>query len=168
MLNWHKKKTHWSSEDIAAAISLRTVSPKAYIYLQKARNVPLPALSTLRRWVVTFNVDNGILEHVFLIMKHKGQNITNMDKIITLYFDEIHLSNQAAIERRQEIGPHEKYQVAVARSLFTKWKQPVYYEFDQNMTKHILTTIIAKLHEIGYTVVAETCDLGPTNQRLLN
>lgn len=41
-------------------------------------------------------------------------------------------------------------------------------EFDQNMTKHILTTIIAKLHEIGYTVVAVTCDLGPTNQRLLN
>lgn len=119
LLNPHKKKTHWSSEDIAAAISIRTVSPKAYRYLQKARNVPLPALSTLRRWVVTFNVDNGILEHVFLIMKHKGQNMINMDKITTLYFDEIHLSNQAAIERRQErvIGPHEKRQVAVSRGL---------------------------------------------------
>lgn len=59
LLNPNKKKTHWSSEDIAAAISLRTVSPKAYRYLQKARNVPLPALSTLRRWVATLNVDNG-------------------------------------------------------------------------------------------------------------
>jgi len=43
-----------------------------------------------------------------------------MDKIITLCFDEIHLSNQAAIERREErvIGPHEKCQVAVARGLY--------------------------------------------------
>lgn len=58
--------------------------------------------------------------------------MTNMDKITALCFDEIHLSNQAAIERREErvIGPHEKCQVAVARGLFTKWKQPVYYEFD--------------------------------------
>lgn len=170
LLNPKKKKIHWSSEDIAAAISLRSVSPKAYRYLQKARNVPLPALSTLRRWVSTFNVDNGILEHVFLIMKHKSQNMTNMDKISTLCFDEIHLSNQAAIERREEkvIGPHEKCQVAVAKGLFAKWKQPVYYEFDQSMTKNILTTIIAKLYEIGYTVVAITSDLGSTNQRLLN
>ena len=36
------------------------------------------------------------------------------------------------------------------------------------MTKDLLTTIIAKLYEVGYTVVAITCDLGPTNQKLLN
>jgi len=33
------------------------------------------------------------------------------------------------------------------------------------MTKHILTLIIAKLHEIGYTVVAITSDLGQRIKR---
>ncbi|XP_057658778.1 uncharacterized protein LOC130895480 isoform X2 [Diorhabda carinulata] len=44
------KKIRWSSEDIASAISLRSVSPKAYRYL-RTNSYPLPALSTLRRWV---------------------------------------------------------------------------------------------------------------------
>ncbi|VEN37621.1 unnamed protein product [Callosobruchus maculatus] len=44
------KRIRWSPEDISSAISLRSVSPKAYRYL-KANNYPLPALSTLRKWV---------------------------------------------------------------------------------------------------------------------
>lgn len=56
-------------------------------------------------------------------MKYKGKNMTKMEKATVICFDEIHLSNQMAIERRQErvIGPHKKCQVVVARGLFKKW-----------------------------------------------
>ncbi|XP_018359929.1 PREDICTED: uncharacterized protein LOC108759130 [Trachymyrmex cornetzi] len=50
-LNPSKKNVKWSSEDIANAISLRSVSPKAYRYLRNVLRIPLPNLSTLRRYV---------------------------------------------------------------------------------------------------------------------
>jgi len=62
LLNPLQKKTHWFSEDIAAAMSLRSVSPKAYVYLRKARNIPLPGMSTLRKWAATFDLSEGILK----------------------------------------------------------------------------------------------------------
>lgn len=108
LMNPMQKLTRWSSEDNAAAISLRSVSPKAYRYLRKTKKIPLPALSTLRKWVASFNIDAGILNEVMLIMKYKGKNMTELEKATIICFDEIHLSNQMAIERRQErvIGPH--------------------------------------------------------------
>lgn len=43
------RNVRWSPIDIASAISLRSVSPKAYRYL-RANNHPYPAMSTLRKW----------------------------------------------------------------------------------------------------------------------
>lgn len=57
--------------------------------------------------------------------------------------------------------------VIVGRGLFKKWKQPVYYQFDQDMTKSIILNVITELHHNGYTVIALTCDLGTTNQAVL-
>lgn len=169
IMNPKQKMTRWSSVDISAAISLRSVSPKAYRYLRKTKKIPLPALSTLRKWVANFNIDEGILKDVLQIMKCKGQNMTDMEKVTMICFDEIHLSNQIAIERRQErvIGPHKKCQVVVVWGLFKKWKQPIFYAFDQNLTKEILFEIITQLHNSGYTVFAMTSDLGPSNYNLL-
>lgn len=49
LLNPSQKRTVWSSEDIASAMSLRSVSPKAYRYLSNVMKIPLPSLQTLRR-----------------------------------------------------------------------------------------------------------------------
>lgn len=49
MLLNSSKNIKWSSEDIASAISLQSVSPKAYRYLKNVLHIPLPGLSTLRR-----------------------------------------------------------------------------------------------------------------------
>lgn len=93
IMNPKQKMTRWSSVDISAAISLKSVSPKAYRYLRKTKKIPLPALSTLRKWVANFNIDEGILKDVLQIMKCKGQNMTDMEKVTMICFGEIHLSN---------------------------------------------------------------------------
>lgn len=49
ILDPDNKRLQWSSEDIASAISLQRVSPKAYLYL-RSLNYPLPALTTLQKW----------------------------------------------------------------------------------------------------------------------
>lgn len=54
-----------------------------------------------------------------------------------------------------------------ARGLFKKWKQPVFYKFDQDVTKDILMEVIRHLYDSDYRVIAITCDLGPSNQKLL-
>ncbi|XP_024875003.1 uncharacterized protein LOC112456584 [Temnothorax curvispinosus] len=51
ILNPSLRKIKWSSEDIARAISLRCVSPKAYRYMKNVLQMPLPGLSTLRRQI---------------------------------------------------------------------------------------------------------------------
>lgn len=69
--------------------------------------------------------------------------------------------------KEKVIGPATKCEVIVARGLFAKWKQPIFYKFDQNMTKDIILDVISQLYRIGYTVVAMTNDQGATNQALL-
>lgn len=81
------RKFRWTPEDIASAVSLRSVSPKAYRYL-RANNYPLPALSTLRKWVSTFDLGQGILKHVISLMKKK----TEVDRLCVLSFDEVYIS----------------------------------------------------------------------------
>jgi hypothetical protein len=60
----NSKRIRWSSDDIASAMSSRSVSKQAYRYL-RAHNYPFPALSTLRRWAATFNLDQGTLKSVW-------------------------------------------------------------------------------------------------------
>lgn len=42
LLNKKKKVAKWNAEDISSAISLRSVSPKAYRYLREKKQYPLP------------------------------------------------------------------------------------------------------------------------------
>lgn len=158
------KKIRWSPEDIASAISLRSVSPKAYRYL-KANNYPLPALSTLRRWASTFDLSPGILKNVTSLLQKKSSDLTDTDRICVLSFDEVYMSNKIDIEKKQErvVGPHTKCQTVMARGLCSHWKEPVYYQFDQPMTKEILEDIISELFKANFIVVAICSDMGTEN-----
>jgi len=74
ILNPSLRKMKWSSKDIAHAISLRSVSPKAYRYMKNILQIPLPGLSTLRRWTSTIDVEPGVLFSVLhcMIAKKKA------------------------------------------------------------------------------------------------
>ncbi|XP_014211775.1 uncharacterized protein LOC106641773 [Copidosoma floridanum] len=62
LLYRQRKNVKWNLNDLSAALTLRNVSPKAYGYL-KIKNMPLPALSTLRRFqklTHRFSVDKSV------------------------------------------------------------------------------------------------------------
>lgn len=162
------KKIQWSSEDISCAISLRSVSAKAYRYLRTKLKYPLPALSSLRRWVSSFECSPGILKHVLLVMKHNGSNLNDFQKITALSFDEMSLSQQMCFERKYEkvFGPHKHVQVVMARGVTSKWKQPVYFDFDKPMKKDTLFDIINSVESAGFNVVSITSDMGGENRAL--
>lgn len=153
-------RIRWSSEDITSAIALRSLSAKTYRYLRDVKKIPLPCVATLQNWCIAFNVPPGILKDVLKIMKEKDLTIT--EKLTVLTFDEIYISNKLDLERKEQkiYGPHKTCQFIMARGLFKKWKQPIYYNFDQPMTQNIMFNVIQDLYKIGYIVIAITCDMG--------
>jgi hypothetical protein len=88
ILNPNKKNLPWSPEDTASAISLRSVGSNAYRYL-RTQGHPLPALSTLLKWASTFSLRQGILADMISLMRNKALELTNIDKLCILSFDEI-------------------------------------------------------------------------------
>lgn len=130
--------------------------------------IPLPGLSTLRRWASSVTVETGVISCVLDCMKYKGKCLKDFEKLKILAFDEVYLSNEIAINRKYEqvIGPHKTCQCVMVRSLFSNWKQPVYFNFDEPMTESTLLHVISEMYNIGYTVIAVTSDMGSSNMGL--
>lgn len=117
----HPTKSHirWSPEDIASAIALRSVSPKGYRYLRK-KKMPLPGFSTLRKRAAAVDMSPGVLEAVLSIMKSKSHEVSNIERLCVLSFDEVYISQNIEIDRREEqkIGPHKTVQFGMVRGLY--------------------------------------------------
>lgn len=122
LTNENKKQVNWCADDISSAMSLHSVSPRAYRFIRKSMKVPLPSVSTLRNWAQKFDVTPGILNDVLRIMKLKGECMTVFERLTVLSYDEVYISNDVAINRRDEqiVGPHKTTQVVIARGLFSK------------------------------------------------
>lgn len=165
-----KRITKWKEEDIVNAITLRAISHKAYIYLRNRLEMPLPSISTLKRWCKKIDVSEGILWPIINFMKMKGDTMTEAEKFTVLCFDEMNIDSRICYDSSKDkiLGPHSNVQVVMAKGLVKYWKQPLYYDFDQQMTKELLFEIIAKLEEIGFKVLSIVSDLGGKNIRLWN
>ena len=163
-----QKRVCWSSDDIASAISLRSVSPKAYRYLRQTCKFPFPDLRTLRRWAHTFDISPGLLKNVALLMEKQAKNLTVLERLTVLSFDEMFVNKQICFLKTKEqvFGPHKAVQVIMARGLCSNWKQPIFYNFDTPVTKELLHNSLKQLYHSGYTVTAIVSDMGTTNMRL--
>jgi hypothetical protein len=165
LLTKKKKKVIWSSDDISRAFTLRYLSRRAYIYVRKTLQYPLPHIATLKKWAAKLNFRQGILQDVLRFMKIAGMKLSNFEKVTVLNFDEmkVHSTHEFDKIRDEIIGPHSQMQVVMVRGLFSNWKQPMYVDFDQKMTQNILFDIIVELEKIGYHVVACVSDCGGGN-----
>lgn len=93
---------------------------------------------------------------------------TEQERLAVLSFDEMALTAQYSYSASSDrvYFPSKNVQVAMVRGLTAKWKHPVYYNFDFDMTKECLLTIIYELFRVNYTVVVVVCDQGAKNQAL--
>ncbi|XP_018049866.1 PREDICTED: uncharacterized protein LOC108688213 [Atta colombica] len=157
-----KKWIQWSIDDYAAAISLQSVSPKGYCYLRTKLHYPLPSLASLREWALKkFRIEEGFLTDVLTVMREKGKELSSLEKLAVLSFDEMTVSSEINFDAKLEklVGPYGKVQVMMVRGLFSNWKQPIYYKFDQPMNKCILLESITRLYSAGYQVIAIVSDM---------
>uniref|UniRef100_A0A2S2PJV8 Transposable element P transposase n=1 Tax=Schizaphis graminum TaxID=13262 RepID=A0A2S2PJV8_SCHGA len=168
LLHTKQKPYKWQTEDIASAITLRSLSKKAYIYLRDKKGFPLPGLSTLRHWASTFSVEKGILVEVMNLLKVKGSTLSKNEKLTVISFDETYVTYKLCYDKsnQQVLGPYKCVQTVMARGLTSNWKQPIFYDFDQRMTKTLLLSIITSLHDAGFEVKAAVSDMAPCNESL--
>ncbi|KAJ8871424.1 hypothetical protein PR048_027741 [Dryococelus australis] len=59
------------NDEIAAAVALRSISRKAYLYLRKNVGLPLPGLSTIRKWTRNLKCLPGIQKELLSVLKDK-------------------------------------------------------------------------------------------------
>lgn len=53
----------WTPDDISSAITLRAISPKAYRYLRKQKNFPLPGKKILIKFNYYINI---LLKYIYI------------------------------------------------------------------------------------------------------
>ncbi len=87
---------------------------------------------------------------------------------VMLAFDEMALHKDMQFDQGEErvYGPHGNAQVAMVRGIFKNFVQPIFYDFDQAMTKELLFSIMERLDAIGICTQGIVSDLGVTNQKL--
>lgn len=86
--------------------------------MKNSTGIPLPAMSTLKTWAQKFDMRQGVLNNVLAIIKIKAEKMSEFEKLTVITFDEVYISSQILINRKEEIvGPHKTTQVMMARKL---------------------------------------------------
>ncbi|GBO12587.1 Transposable element P transposase [Araneus ventricosus] len=157
----NKSKIKWTAEDISRHLIIRSISRRAYEYWRNQIGIPLPSASTLKRWCSNFSCRPGMLHDVLLVMQKTFHSKPEAERVCILSFDEMHIDRKICydVSEDQILGPFSKVQLVLARGIMAGWKQPVFFNFDTTMTKHLLCEIIQKIEEKGLIVKAIVSDL---------
>jgi len=136
----------WNFEDKMLALSLLKRSPKSYSFLRLL--LPLPSRRTLQTVLSTVHFAAGINAHVFGVLQHSMQKISDRDRYCCLLVDEMSIRENVrfnqkldCIEGYEDYGTERTCNVAnhallfMVRGLHRKWKQPVPYYFIRGSTK---------------------------------
>lgn len=125
------------------------------------KKITIPYPEYQRNWASRLDLSEDILTQILTLMKLKANSLSDVQKLIVLFWWNI--SHKIEIDRKveQAMGPHKTSQIA--HSLFCKWKQIVYYDYDQSLNSSIVNEVIKKLYDAHYTVVAVTMD--PCNSK---
>jgi hypothetical protein len=142
---------------------------ESLLITDKKRFITLgPGLSTLRKWIHRFQCEPGIQTQILRLMQEQMRSSSMQGyNAASLAFDEMEIKKVIQYDAKQDqiVGPFKKLQLVVLRGIVSNWKQQIYYDFDQPMTKDLLQSIIISAEEHGIQVFNIVCDLG--NQGLL-
>ncbi|KAL1493601.1 hypothetical protein ABEB36_009302 [Hypothenemus hampei] len=162
-LNGSNKKLKWTAEDMSNAIVIYSAGPRAYRLLLK-RGYPYPAVSTIKSWLAKIKISPGIIKNIFNIISHT--EMTPLQKVCVIAFDEMKIRSVYEYDRVTDttMKPSNYVQIVLLRGLFENWKQPIFFEYDFQMTTEKFFEIILFVEQLGFQVVACVSDLGGGNR----
>ena len=156
------RRKQYSKEEVSTALVLRSMSSKSYEYIRKNKLFPLPSRQTLERWLCSLVCKPGLNSNFISLLGKKLENHNQYERQAALLFDEVSLMKvyQYDARNKQVYKNHDKMQVVMVRSLFSHWKQVIFFDFDCNMSKDLISTIILKCENVGVHIRAIVFDMG--------
>ncbi|KAJ8875268.1 hypothetical protein PR048_023163 [Dryococelus australis] len=142
------KQVKWFSEDIANALTLRSLSRKIFE-------------ETKHSFAMPFNITEMYQTRCCVFLKARAVNYKECEKFAVLTFDEMNLDGRISYDSSDDriLVPHSNVQVAMILGPFASWKQPIFYDFDVTMASELLKNIIREFEAYGICVVSVTCDM---------
>ena len=163
IMNPAQKSYNYTKEDIAQAVVIRGISPKAYRLLKATSKIPIPDRRTQERWLARIPKQTGFQYHSIEMLKCMAKNtkLKNYNYAM-ITFDEVHISQRYEMDlKTQKIyGNVSKLQMVMMRGLVQPWKEPIWYNFNTNMTLDLMKQIIVKMEEAYFWIKGVIFDLG--------
>lgn len=72
-----KKQVRWTQDELSMAFTIRYISKNCYLFLKNKMKLPLPALTTLERWVSKISISPGNLTIISAISTYNILNEIN-------------------------------------------------------------------------------------------
>ena len=157
----------YSEEEMKLGALLMYSSRKTYDALRALSGERYPCPRTIQTYVQRFRCFYGINEEMFFLLSQKLQTLSEIDRNVTIIFDEIDLQPKTDFSQhlKKRIPSAKKAMVVMVRGLRKSFKEVVYYDFDRQMDMDLLGKIIVQVEKAGGAVRAVTLDMG--NKKLL-
>jgi len=175
-------KKPWDFDEKQFALGLFYKSPSAYKYLKNSKQIILPGLSTIRRWIGNSKFKAGFNLGILRQLKIKADTMTEQERFCTLVFDEMKIKNYLEyskfldlIEGYEDLGTKGRSNklagqalVFMIRGVYSKWKLPFAYFLPSTSISHktlseLLIEAINKIFDCGFIVLSMVCDQGTNN-----
>jgi len=172
----------WSQKEKQLALSIFYKSPAAYKFLYFSKQINLPGLTSIKRWVGNLKCLPGLNTALFKQLKTKVDVMSSQEKYCTLVFDEMKIKNFLEynkyldlVEGYEDLGSKGRSNqlagqamVFMIRGLYSTWKLPIAYFLPSTSVKHIMladliTEVLERLFQCGLVVKAIVCDQGVSN-----
>ena len=131
------KVRNWPVRDISIAMTLKSLSPRAYRYLRSLKILPMPGERNLRRYFQHFKIREGHLDNVHELAKIKAKKLEPKEKLVKLNFDAVHFKFEIAYDATEEqvVGPNAEGNLCLMEGVESQYKIPVLDNKETN-TKH--------------------------------
>jgi len=172
----------WSQKEKQLALSIFYKSPSAYKFLYFSKQINLPCLTSIKRWIGNIKCLPGLNTALFKQLKTKVDSMSSQEKYCTLVFDEMKIKNFLEynkyldlVEGYEDLGSKGRTNkfagqamVFMIRGLYSSWKLPIAYFLPSTSVKHIMladliTEVLERLFQCGLVVKAIICDQGASN-----
>lgn len=134
------KITRWTDDDMSKAITLRSLSPKAYRYIKEVCSFPYPSVSTLQRWASKLYVEPGILPTVLNLLNLQAKGMTKQERLCVMSIDEYSVAHEWTYDKGTDslLQPVNRAHCIMISGLIKPWKQLVFYDFYCKISKELV------------------------------
>jgi len=181
--NKRAQSMRWSEKDKLIALSIYYHGLRTYRFL--SRLFQLPSVTSLRRWLHNITVHPGISKDILHILSRKFSNMTDMEQLCVLTFDEMSIKTALRYDNVNDCfigledfgdgcrgkGLANQALVIMIRGLTSSWKQAIGYYLAAGGTRsttlqRIVIQAIDLISNAGGHVKLMVCDQGSNNRAL--